>query len=117
VSPSSRFIDTVRKPARQAEFGVPAFWGPARRDASVPAAYHILMVKKTDRATVRVYRLGDEPGDDLSTTTTPAERVLMVWALTVEAWTVAGLPLEAIPRANMPVQVRSLGDARGRPGT
>jgi len=88
-----------------------------RRDASVPAAYHILMTKKTDRGVVRVYRLGDEPGDDLGATTTREGRVAMVWPLTVEAWSLAGLPLESIPRAKMPVQVRSLGDSGGRPGT
>jgi hypothetical protein len=33
---------------------------------------------------VRVYRLGEEPGDDLGGSPTPEERLAMMWAL--EGW-------------------------------
>jgi len=39
---------------------------------------------------VHVYPLGAEPGDDLSATTSAAERVAMVWALTLEVWELSG---------------------------
>src|SRR5687768_4182193 len=33
---------------------------------------------------VRVFRLGEEPSEDLSSTTSPEERLAMVWTLTLE---------------------------------
>lgn len=39
---------------------------------------------------VRKYALGQEPGDDLSATTTPEERLAMMWPLALEAWTLSG---------------------------
>jgi hypothetical protein len=55
---------------------------------------------------VRVYRLGEEPGDDLSGSTTVAERLAMVWELTERSWALLGRPLPAYTRSRMPVQVR-----------
>lgn len=57
---------------------------------------------------VRVYRLGDEPGDDLSGSTTAEQRLAMVWPLTVEAWALAGLSLPTYARGETPVSVRAL---------
>ena len=54
---------------------------------------------------VRVFRLGAEPGDDLSSFTTAEDRLEMVWTLTVEAWTLAGLPIPEYSRAQTPVRV------------
>lgn len=54
---------------------------------------------------IRVYRLGFEPGDDLSATTTAAERLAMVWPLTLEAWAVAGKPLPAYSRGETPIRI------------
>jgi hypothetical protein len=51
---------------------------------------------------VRRYRLGEEPGDDLSDITTAAERVAMMWPLAVEAWRVAGRTLPTYARDQMP---------------
>ena len=61
----------------------------------------------SDRARwpVRRFPLGAEPGDDLSATTTPAERIAMVWTLTLEAWAVAGRPLPVYRRDETPVRV------------
>lgn len=48
---------------------------------------------------VRMYRLGEEPGDDLSAVTTPAERLAMMWQLTLDAWTLSGATIEPrLPR-------------------
>jgi hypothetical protein len=55
---------------------------------------------------VHKHVLGDEPGDDLSATTTPEERLAMMWPLALEAWHVAGLTLPAYPRERMPVSCR-----------
>jgi hypothetical protein len=53
---------------------------------------------------IRVYRLGNEPGDDLSSTTTAEERLAMVWSLTLEAWAVAGKPLPSYSRSETPIR-------------
>ena len=55
------------------------------------------------------FRLGEEPPDDLAETTTPAERIAMMWPLAVEAWTLAGRPLPVYDRTNMPARMFSPG--------
>jgi hypothetical protein len=57
---------------------------------------------------IRAYRLGSEPGDDLSASTTPEERLAMMWPLALEAWELAGRSLPAYPRAEAPVHLRPL---------
>lgn len=47
--------------------------------------------------------LTEAPGaEDLSATTTPEQRVGMLWELTLGAWSLTGLPLPDYTRANMP---------------
>ncbi len=53
---------------------------------------------------VRAYRLGAEPADDLRDSTTPEQRVAMVWSLTLEAWSHSGKPLPDYSRADSPVR-------------
>ena len=62
---------------------------------------------KPDRSDwpVNVYKLSEEPGEDLSATTTPAERLAMMWPLALEAWALLGKELPDYDRANMPVAV------------
>lgn len=55
---------------------------------------------------VRRFALGEEPGDDLSLTTTPSERVAMVWPLTLDAWALAGREMPAYSRTETPVARR-----------
>jgi hypothetical protein len=54
---------------------------------------------------IRAYRLGEEPDDDLSATTTMAERVAMVWQLTLDAWGSSGQPIPDYPREKTPIRV------------
>lgn len=54
---------------------------------------------------VQVYRLGEEPGDDLSATTTPEARLEMVTVLSARMWALTGLPIPAYSRAEMPGRV------------
>lgn len=54
---------------------------------------------------VKAFRLGEEPGDDLSERTTPEERIAMMWRLASDAWTSAGRRLPAYPRDRMPGRV------------
>jgi len=56
---------------------------------------------------VRRFRLGDEPGDDLSNTTSAAERVAMVWRLTLDAWAASGRPFPEYSREHTPITRRS----------
>ena len=60
---------------------------------------------------VRKLRLGDEPGDDLSATTTVEERLAMMWPLAVEAWSLTGQPIPEYQREDTPVR-RLPPDAR-----
>ena len=53
---------------------------------------------------MRKLRLGDEPGDDLSATTTAEERIAMMWPLAVEAWSLTGRPMPEYERRNAPVK-------------
>ena len=53
---------------------------------------------------VRKYRLGEEPSDDLSDTTTPEERLAMMWSLALEAWMLTGKPLPDYDRAATPIR-------------
>lgn len=67
---------------------------------------------------IRVYRLGEEPDDDLSATTTAAERLAMMWPLAVDAWTLSGQAIPDYPRNEMPIRIlRASGRrAKGEPG-
>jgi len=58
---------------------------------------------------VRVYRLGEGPGDDLSATTTVAQRLAMMWPLALDAWSLTGRPLPAYARREALVARRALG--------
>lgn len=53
---------------------------------------------------IRKYRLGAEPSDDLSDSTTPAQRLEMMWPLALEAWTLTGKPLPDHARVQAPVR-------------
>ena len=53
----------------------------------------------------RVYRLGEEPGDDLSALSTPEQRLTMVAVLTRRMWELTGQPVPSYERAAMPGRV------------
>ena len=53
---------------------------------------------------VRKYALGHEPGDDLSASTTPEERLAIMWRLTLEAWALSGAALPDYARRDAPVR-------------
>jgi hypothetical protein len=55
---------------------------------------------------VRRYRLGEEPGDDLSGPTTAEERLAMMPGLAAEAWSLSGAPLPTYARRDAPVARR-----------
>jgi hypothetical protein len=57
---------------------------------------------------VRVYRLGEEPEDDLGGTT-PEQRLAMIWELSLDAWTLSGRPFPEYSRAETPVRVIRTG--------
>lgn len=54
---------------------------------------------------VRVFRLGDEPSDDLSRTTTAEERLAMMWELAERAWRLAGREIPEYRRSEIPGKV------------
>lgn len=57
------------------------------------------------RRAVRIFRLGDEPSDDLSDTTTAEERLAMLWELSGRAWALTGRPFASYRREEMPGRV------------
>jgi hypothetical protein len=60
---------------------------------------------------IRKFRLGSEPGPDLSAITTPEQRLEMVWPLTLEAWALTGRPIPKYSRSEIPVRKRPLTSA------
>lgn len=60
---------------------------------------------------MRLQGLGAEGGDDLSATTTPQERLAMMWPLAREAWSLTGRPLPGYSRSETPVSLRSAGES------
>jgi hypothetical protein len=55
---------------------------------------------------IRVYRLGDAPGDDLTDETTAVQRLEMMWPLALEAWALTGQRLPVYGRGQTPVTRR-----------
>lgn len=70
------------------------------RDREDPAS-----VRATQRRSwpVRKYRMGSEPSDDLSESTTAEQRLEMMWPLALEAWSFAGTPMPDYPRSKTPI--------------
>ena len=64
---------------------------------------------------VRLVALGAEPPDRLDRSTTPEERLAMVWTLTVETWALSGQPMPAYSRSATPLRLCRLD--RRRPET
>ena len=56
--------------------------------------------------------LNDEPSDDLSDVTTPAERIAMMAELAETAWRLAGRPLPSYERRNVPGRLFRPGEPR-----
>lgn len=54
---------------------------------------------------VRKFKLGEEPSDDISESTTIDERFAMVWTLSERMWLWTGRPLPVYARAEMPVRL------------
>jgi hypothetical protein len=61
---------------------------------------------------VRFVALGAEPRDHLDRSTTPEERVTLVWTLTIEAWALSGRPMPRYPRAATPIRLCHLDHRR-----
>ena len=62
---------------------------------------------------VRQYPLGSEPDADLAGSTTPGQRLAMMWQLALDAWTLTGEPFPDYPRDRTPVRrlERGAGDS------
>jgi len=54
---------------------------------------------------VRILPLGEEPPDDLSPSTTPEQRIALVWELSARMRELTGPPLPSYTRATIPVRV------------
>jgi hypothetical protein len=56
------------------------------------------------------YQLGQEPPDDLSASTTPGDRLAMMWPLAREGWLIAGRQLPMYSRENVPARIFRCGE-------
>jgi hypothetical protein len=61
---------------------------------------------------IRRYRLGEEPGDDLSDSTTAEERLRMMWPMACEGWALAGRVLPSYRRGEAPTRLYRPGEPR-----
>ncbi|MBI2203656.1 MAG: hypothetical protein HYU41_07395 [Candidatus Rokubacteria bacterium] len=68
--------------------------------------------KAADRAhwPIAQFPLGEEPDDDVSAHTTPAERIAMMWPLAESAWKVARRPLPTYDRRVIPARLFRAGN-------
>jgi hypothetical protein len=48
---------------------------------------------------VRVFTLGEEPGDDLSAVTSADQRFAMLWELAARMWALTGKPMVTYARS------------------
>jgi hypothetical protein len=60
---------------------------------------------KDSRQMVRIFRLGEEPRDDLRETMTVEDRLRLLRRLTERAWALTGKPMPSLPRSRMPVRI------------
>ena len=56
-----------------------------------------LSIRKLDR--------DDPPGDDLSASTSPEQRITLVWELTQRMWALTGRAWPDIPRDRLPIRI------------
>ena len=59
----------------------------------------------SSREVVRIFRLGQEPREDLCADTTAVERLAILRRLTERAWALSGRSLPAYARSDIPVRV------------
>ena len=60
-------------------------------------------------ASASVFRLGEEPRDDLRATTTAEERIALLRALSERAWRLTGRAVPTYSRGEIPIQVTPPG--------
>jgi hypothetical protein len=67
------------------------------------------MSSDRSRWPVRRYSLGEEP-DDVRDTTTPAQRIAMMWQLAREGWLLSGRSLPTYDRSAIPTRLYRPGE-------
>lgn len=63
---------------------------------------------------IRTFVRGQDPNAILEGSPSTAERLAIVWQLTVESWALAGRPLPEYGRKDMPIRCYTLGEAPDR---
>jgi len=66
---------------------------------------------------VRVHRLDNQPGEDLSGQTTAEERLAMMWPLALEAWRLSGRPMAGYSRSEIPIHILTDASGQGSAGS
>jgi len=57
---------------------------------------------------VHIFRLGEEPRDDLRETMTAEDRLRLLRRLSDRAWMLGGKPIPGVPRSRMTVRITRL---------
>lgn len=70
------------------------------------------MSKPRSEWPIRRYRLGAEPRDDLTGSTTAEERLRMMWPMACEGWTLAGRSIPSYRRGQVPSRLYRPGEPR-----
>ena len=76
------------------------------------AEERVARARARSRWPLRKFRLGEEPPDDLSSTTTPEERLAMMGPLATEAWRLAGREIPEYTRQKTPTRLNRPGEKR-----
>jgi hypothetical protein len=58
---------------------------------------------------IRIFRLGEEPRDDLRETMSAEDRLRLLRRLSERAWALAGKPIPSLPRSRMPIRITRSG--------
>jgi len=84
--------------------------GRGRRPATIPTMQDDEQARRHARRhwPITLHALGSEPPPD---STTPLERIGMMWELVVQAYATAGIPIPDYDRAHTPVRVVRLDQA------
>jgi len=61
------------------------------------------------RRVVRIFRLGEEPRDDLREVMTAEDRLRLLRRLSERAWALTGKPVPGVPRNRMTVRITRPG--------
>lgn len=112
LSPPGRPLPHRARARRRSGSRYPTRWLTALRrsmDADrLPRMEPMHSGSGASRRVVHIFRLGEEPRDDLRETMTAEDRLRLLRRLSDRAWMLAGKPIPGVPRSRMTVRITRL---------